>query len=75
MSNLVGIMEKTLLWEAFASLTTAETREFGKFVRSPFFNARQQPIVLLEYLTVVVEAGRLARPEAGAPGRPTGSAT
>ncbi len=52
-------MEKTLLWEAFASLTTAETREFGKFVRSPFFNARQQPIVLFEYLDSCRRSGRL----------------
>ncbi len=59
MANLIGIMEKTLLWEAFAALTTAEVREFGKFVRSPFFNARQQPIVLFEYLDACRRAGRL----------------
>lgn len=44
-------------------------------LRSVFRGILQRTIVLLEYLTVVVEAGRLARPEAGAPGRPTGSAT
>jgi hypothetical protein len=43
-------MEKTLLWEAFASLTAAEVREFDKFVRSPFFNTRPQLVVLAEKL-------------------------
>jgi len=54
-------MEKTLLWEAFASLTAAEAREFGKFVRSPFFNARQQPILLFDYLDACRRAGRLPK--------------
>lgn len=52
-------MEKTLLWEAFASLSTAEIREFGKFVRSPFFNGRQQPIQWFEYLEGCRRAGRI----------------
>jgi len=52
-------MEKTLLWEAFASLTAPEIRAFGKFVRSPFFNARQQPIVLFDYLDACRRHGRL----------------
>ncbi len=43
-------MEKTLLWEAFSSLNTAELREFDKFVRSPFFNSRPQLVELLEYM-------------------------
>jgi hypothetical protein len=43
-------MEKTLLWEAFSSLSPAEIRDFGKFVRSPFFNSRQQAILLFDYL-------------------------
>ena len=54
-------MEKTLLWEAFASLTAAEARDFGKFVRSPFFNARQQPIVLFDYLDGCRRSGRLPK--------------
>ena len=54
-------MEKTLLWEAFASLTTAEARAFGKFVCSPFFNARQQPIALFDYLDACRRAGRLPK--------------
>ena len=45
-------MEKTLLWEAFSVLTSAEIREFGKFVRSPFFNTRSQ---LVEWFDFLVE--------------------
>ncbi|MBL7809315.1 MAG: hypothetical protein JNN28_15965 [Saprospiraceae bacterium] len=56
-------MEKTLLWEAFAALTNAEVREFGKFVRSPFFNARRQPVLLFEYLDACRRAGRLPKEE------------
>lgn len=44
-------MEKTLLWEAFSALSTAEVREFGKFVRSPFFNTRPQLVDWLDFLT------------------------
>lgn len=54
-------MEKTLLWEAFASLTTSELREFGKFVRSPFFNGRQQPILLFDYLDSCRRTGQLPK--------------
>lgn len=43
-------MEKTLLWEAFSSLTTTEVREFDKFVRSPFFNTRPQLTGLFDEL-------------------------
>ena len=44
-------MEKTLLWEALSALSPAEVREFGKFVRSPFFNTRPQLVEWLEQLT------------------------
>ncbi|HLP95306.1 MAG TPA: hypothetical protein VK168_14780 [Saprospiraceae bacterium] len=44
-------MEKTLLGEAFASLSAAELREFGKFVRSPFFNTRASLIAWYDYLS------------------------
>lgn len=44
-------------------------------LRSVFRGILQQTIALLEYLTQVVEAGRLAHPGAGAPGPSTGSAT
>lgn len=54
-------MEKTLLWEAFVALTAAEVRAFGKFVRSPFFNARQQPILLFDYLDGCRRAARLPK--------------
>jgi hypothetical protein len=54
-------MEKNLLWEAFAALTNAEVREFGKFVRSPFFNGRQQPVVLFEYLDGCRRSGQLPK--------------
>ncbi|MFN0175576.1 MAG: hypothetical protein ACKVU0_13075 [Saprospiraceae bacterium] len=43
-------MEKTLLWEAFAALSPAEVREFGKFVRSPFFNTRPQLVEWFDFL-------------------------
>ncbi|MDX1912222.1 MAG: hypothetical protein SFV22_12080 [Saprospiraceae bacterium] len=51
-------MEKTLLWEAFSSLNATEVREFGKFVRSPFFNGRQQPLVLFDYLDACRRSGQ-----------------
>lgn len=54
-------MEKTLLWEAFDALSPIEIRAFGKFVRSPFFNSRQQPILLFEYLDACRRAGRLPK--------------
>lgn len=44
-------MEKTSLYLAFATLSTTELRELGKFVRSPFFNSHAQPIALCDYLT------------------------
>lgn len=43
-------MEKTLLGEAFSALSPAEVREFGKFVRSPFFNTRPQLVEWFDYL-------------------------
>jgi hypothetical protein len=43
-------MEKTLLWEAFSALSSAEVREFGKFVRSPFFNTRPQLVDWFDFL-------------------------
>lgn len=43
-------MEKSLLWEAFSSLNGYELREFGKFVRSPFFTPRPQAAALCDYL-------------------------
>jgi hypothetical protein len=50
-------MEKTLLYEAFSTLSLAEMREFGKFVRSPFFNTNPQPAALFDYLLQCREKG------------------
>lgn len=50
-------MENTLLFEAFATLGNTELREFGKFVRSPFFNTKPQPVALFDYLLRCREAG------------------
>jgi hypothetical protein len=44
-------MEKTMLAEALATLSPAEHREFGKFVRSPFFNTRAQLVELYEHMS------------------------
>jgi hypothetical protein len=52
-------MEKTLLWEAFATLTPAELRDLDKFVRSPFFNAKAQLTGLFEYLCACRAGNRL----------------
>lgn len=52
-------MEKSLLWEAFSSLSNAELREFDKFVRSPFFNTRPQLVALCEYLIACKTKGEL----------------
>lgn len=57
-------MEKTLLWEAFSALDKAERREFGKFVRSPFFNQKPQPIALFEYLKDCADGKNAPAPEA-----------
>lgn len=43
-------MEKTLLFEAFSTLSPAELREFALFVRSPFFNQQQGCVALFDYL-------------------------
>ncbi len=43
-------MEKNLLEEAVASLSGTEIREFGKFIRSPFFNTRQPLVDLFDIL-------------------------
>lgn len=56
-------MEKTLLYEAFSALTAAELREFGKFVRSPFFNTRPQMVALYDYLLHCREKNERPSPE------------
>lgn len=52
-------MEKTLLYEAYATLTAAERREFGKFVRSPFFNQKPALVALCDYLSGCRERGEV----------------
>lgn len=57
-------MEKTLLWEAYSSFSTAEMREFDKFVRSPFFNSRPQLVELMEEMSACKAKGAVpTRPE------------
>lgn len=63
MAHAKYIMEKTLLYEAFAALTKTERREFGKFVRSPFFNQKPQPPALFDYLAECMDT---RTPPAGA---------
>lgn len=43
-------MQKSRLIEIFKSLTKAEQRDLRKFVQSPFFNQRQDVVLLLNYL-------------------------
>ncbi len=43
-------LEKTMLWQAFAALEKTELRDFGKFVRSPFFNSKNHLVLLFEGL-------------------------
>lgn len=52
-------MEKTLLYEAYSTLTVAERREFGKFVRSPFFNQKPALVALCDYLSGCCERGEV----------------
>ncbi len=48
-------MQKTLLWEAFATLDRPELRDMAKFVRSPFFNGKPQLVGLADYLRTCSE--------------------
>lgn len=52
-------MEKTLLWEAFSTLSKTELREFDKFLQSPFFNQKAQLIALFRYFRQCRESGAL----------------
>lgn len=44
-------MEKSNLYLVFSALNKTEIRQFGDFVRSPFFNKRQSLIDLFDYLS------------------------
>lgn len=52
-------MENTQLWSAFSTLDKSELREFDRFVRSPFFNRKEQLIRLYGYLRECRENRRL----------------
>lgn len=55
-------MEKTLIWEAFATLSKSELREFDLFARSPFFNRKAQLNGLAAYLRHCVETDKTPKP-------------
>jgi hypothetical protein len=57
-------MEKTILWEAFATLSKYELRDFEKFVESPFFNQKQAATALFRYLHTCKETGTVPQSEA-----------
>jgi len=57
-------MEKTLLWEAFDTLTKPELRDMDKFVRSPFFNQKAHLITLFGYLRQCRETNKPPQPNA-----------
>lgn len=56
-------MEKTLLYEAYSTLSAAERREFAKFVRSPFFNQKPALVALCDYLQGCCERGEVPSAE------------
>ena len=58
-------MTTTLLWEAFSTLQKPELRDFDRFVRSPFFNRKEQLWRLSDYLRDCLDNQRLPNPEAG----------
>ena len=43
-------MQKTLVWETISSFSKKEKREFGQFLRSPFFNQREDMIEIFDFL-------------------------
>ena len=65
-------MEKTLLYEAYATLSAAERREFGKFVRSPFFNQKPALVALCDYLCGCCERGEVPTAEGAWAASPPG---
>ncbi len=57
-------MISTLLWEAFSTLQKPELRDLDRFVRSPFFNRKDQLTRLFDYLRNCVEKRQVPSPEA-----------
>lgn len=43
-------MKKSLLWEVIAGFSSQEVRDFRRFLRSPYFNTREDLPVIFEYL-------------------------
>lgn len=44
-------MEKTLTWEIIQSFSKIEIKEFRQFLRSPFFNKREDLTIIFDYLS------------------------
>ncbi len=57
-------MTTTLLWEAFSTLQKPELRDLDRFVRSPFFNRKEQLPRLFDYLRDCLENRQVPGPEA-----------
>lgn len=53
-------MHKSTLVEAFRALSKKDIRELRKFVRSPYFNQREDVIRLFDYLAEAMEQGEEA---------------
>jgi len=43
-------MQKSLIWDIIKQFSTQEWRDFRRFLRSPYFNTREDLLVLFEYL-------------------------
>ncbi len=52
-------MENTQLWAAFSTLDKQELRELDRFVRSPYFNRKDQVVALFSYLRTCLENRRV----------------
>ena len=48
----------SLLWESFLTLTKPELRDLDRFVRSPFFNRKEQLVRLFAYLRACRETNK-----------------
>ncbi len=43
-------MQKSLIWDVIKQFSTQECRDFRRFLRSPYFNTREDLLALFEYL-------------------------
>lgn len=57
-------IKNSQLVEAFAALSAAERREFGRFVQSPFFNRKEHLLRYFSYLQETVARGETPAPAA-----------